>query len=484
MRTLLRICVLAVAVAGAGAPAGAWEPETTHAGLTERAALHARLHAFLRDHLGMAQGLFAALTVPPADAPALFEVLGALDPIHGYVPDTRGRMLALSWLSAGAVIADVPVEHAIHHFFDPATGRGLDDGTMGWLGTRLGHELRARVVGADVLRSGRPAPDWVLDPANPMGLESFLSQYERAVRAPTPAERERHLASALLAAGAMLHVLQDMGSPSHARNDLAAHLDVVGPDGFDRGSRFERIAALAYGRLGVPAPDPGAEALPDPGSAGGLRGLFTSEAGTGLADRTARRWFSAHTLPPAVRVRAGMGSSEIAERLRQGLARPAPAPPRRLDLEAAHAGGARLLDDAGVCLASYRIDAGDLLTWSLDDACASQQIAAILPVVGAYSAALLDWLFRGAVDLAKTDAGLTASARGAALGAGTLTLLWEDEGGARAPLGAPVQVTGAGAGAVLAKAPAPPQGARAVVAVFRGVDAQGQPLVAAGHLSL
>lgn len=215
MRTLLRTCVLAVVVAGASAPAAAWEPDTTHAGLTERAALHARLHAFLRDHLGVDQGLFAALTVPPADAPALFRVLGALNPVHGYVPDTRGRMLALSWLSAGSVIADVPVEHAVHHFFDPATGRGLDDRTLGWLGSRLGHELRARMMGADVLRGGTPAPDWVLDPDNPMGFESFLAQYERAVRASTPAERERHLAAALVAAGAMLHVLQDMGSPSH-----------------------------------------------------------------------------------------------------------------------------------------------------------------------------------------------------------------------------------------------------------------------------
>lgn len=475
---LVRFAVLA-AVIGLSAPASAWEAETTHAGLTERAALHAGLHAHLRDHLGLDLGLFMPLIVPRADAPALFRVLAALNPIHGYVPDVSGRMLALAWLSVGSVIADVPVAHAAHHFFEPATGRGLGDRTLDF-SERLGHRLRATALGADLVRSGKPAPDWLLDPANPMGFESFLAQYEKAVSAGTAGERRRHLAAALVAAGAMLHVLQDMGSPSHVRNDLAAHLDLVGTDRFDRGSRLERIAALSHGRLGIPAP------RAEPIEATSLRAFFTTPEGTGLADRTARRWFSAHTLPAPVRVRAGMGSSEIAQRLRQALVHPEPAPPSRLDLEAARARAARWVDSGGVCVASYQIDRKDRLVWFLDDPCVNEQVAAILPMVAAYSAAFLDWLFRGTLALEPAEGGLavTVPAAGAALGTGTLTLFWDDERGARTPLGAPVNVTSGPAGQALTRAPAPPANAQAVAALFRGVDSLGEPLVAVGYRAL
>jgi hypothetical protein len=480
MRRLLAICVLA-GVTGATATAAAWESETTHPGLTERAALHADLHAHLRDHLGLELGLFMPLIVPPADAPDLFRVLSALDPTHGYVPDAGGRMLALAWLSVGSVLADIPVAHAAHHFFDPITGRGLGDRTLDF-SERLGHRLRARAVGAELVRRGKPAPDWLTDPANPLGLEQFLTQYEKAVSAATAGERRRHLAAALIAAGAMLHVLQDMGSPSHVRNDLAAHLDLVGTDRFDRASRFERIAALVYGRLGVPAPAAGLEGA----QAASLRAFFTTPEGTGLADRTAREWFSRRTLPGAVRVHAGMGSTQIAERIRQGLARPAPLPPRRLDLEAARTGSAYAVNDAGVCLAAYRLDDRSRLRWFLDDECMNQQVAAILPVVAAYSAAFLDWLTRGTLALERAEDGVTATiaAGGAALGAGTLTVFWDDDRGTRAALGAPVAITAGAIGQSLARVPAPPADARAIAAVFRGVDSAGEPLVAVGYRAL
>ncbi len=62
------------------------------------------------------------------------------------------------------------------------------------------------------------------------------------------------MAGALIAAGAMLHVLGDLGAPSRVRADEEAHLSAARRRPDDLGSRFERIAALAYGRLGVPAP--------------------------------------------------------------------------------------------------------------------------------------------------------------------------------------------------------------------------------------
>lgn len=511
---LLVSLALTAALVLAPARTWAWEPDTTHAGLTEQAAMSSRLHQRLRSQLGVSDGLFAALIIPPADAPALFETLGGFNPTHGYVPDTRGRMLALGWLAAGSVLADVPVEQAANHFFDPLTGRGLDDDSIRGLSDRLRHRIYPRLAGEPLPREGVPAVAWVVDPSNPMGLNGFIGQYQKAVSAATPGERARHLAGALLAAGAILHVLQDMGSPSHVRDDLAAHLQPLGPDAFDMGSRFERVAALTHGRLGVPAPGRAVHAAtlraffttaaPAAGAAAPAAGAAAPAAGAGsdasagdqppgLADLTAGRWFSPSTLPRPIRIHPGLGQSRIGMLLTESLVRPRPAPLPRLDMNAARRGSARLSDERGVCLANYRLQDDGMLVWFIDDACMTEQVAAILPEVAAYSAGLLDWLFRGniALDLSGPAGGqpgarsVAARAGGIALGAGTVTFFWDDQRGVRTPLGAPVAVSGpVAADAVLARAPALPAEARAVAVLFQGKDAAGEPVVAAGYASV
>ncbi len=458
--------VLLVAIA---APVHAWEPETTHAGLTERAAERSQLHERLREQLGYERGLYAALIVPPPDAPELFAILARLNPTHGYVPDARGRQLALGWLTAGSVLAEVPARLAANHFFDPTSGTGLTAATIRGFRSRLRNALLGRLAGDDVPTSGIPAPQWLDHPDNPMGLRSFWTQYANAVSAASPAERDRALASALLAAGAMLHVLQDMGSPSHARNDLAAHLERLGST-TDRGSRLERIAALAFGRLGVPA-------AAKPVTAASAPAFLTSADGTGLADLTARSWFSPYTLPTAVEAERRTPSNVLATRLARATRRPAPIPPGRLDLmralRAAH--GARLENDHGTCVAAYRLE-DEQLTWLLDDSCVLEQVAEILPQVGAYGAGFLDYLFRAAPTIV-LDGAPRVVAGGTDFGPGTVQLFSEDTAGARTAVGAPLAVTGARAGAVLTHLPALPAGARRFAILYRGVDASGQPLL-------
>ena len=192
-----------------------------------------------------------------------------------------------------------------------------------------------------------------------------------------------------------------MGSPSHVRDDLAAHLERLGPDAGDLGSRFERVAALAYGRLGVPAP--ARPLVGETGPAGRpLRDFFTARDGSGLADRTASSWFSTHTLPRPIDL-GGDARAAVATRMPGALVRPAPAPPtglRGLDLEGAAEAeaGVELSDRQGACVARYRIE-DRRLEWFIDDACALEQVGAILPVVGSYGAGALDALFRGSLAL-------------------------------------------------------------------------------------
>lgn len=464
------VATLAAVATLAGGVALAWEAPTTHAGLTERAALGSDLHTRLREQFGLEGGLFAPLTVPPADAAPLFALLDKLPPTGGYVPDSRGELRAIGWLAAGAVVADTPRRHAANHFFLPPTKSGLTSATVS--GTDMvTHKVRAKTVGSSVQTSGVPAPAWIVSNDNPMSLAGFLAQYERAVRSRTPAERERALAGALLAAGAMMHVLQDMGVPSHVRNDLAAHLEPVGTGDADVGSRFERIAALAYGRLGIPTPD---TSTPAPTS---LQALFTE-----LSGATFESYFSSHTLPEDVVVTRDSRGVDVAAEVRSSLAWPKPAP-ADLDLRSAREGGVELLSARGICLAHYQVEGGRL-TWTIPDRCVLDQLSVILPEVVSYSTALLDYLFRGQLEVVVGEKDTAVKAAGeTALGAGTLDIFWDDGRGVRQRFGQQ-KTAGGKPGAGIGRLAVPPDQAHRVTVLFRGVDAAGNPVVATGTVTV
>ncbi len=454
MKKALATVLLSLALAH---PAAAWEPQTTHAGLAEQAALKSRLHKRLVS-IGFGGGLFEPLTIPPADAPALAKALKLLSPTHGSVPDGRGRQTALAWIAAGAALADVPAAHGANHFFDPRTRKGWEAPDRS-LTSGISDKFREAFGRAQLPDKGVPAPQWVTDKANPFNVDNFLSQYVKAVSASTPGERSRHMAAALVAAGAIIHALGDLGAPSRVRNDAAAHFEPLGAGPDDLGSRFERIAALAYGRLGVPAPSRTITRTR-------LVEYFTSKSGDGLADVTERTYYSANTLP---------APSRVSKDEKPKLARPQPVPPTRLNVMAANRDeGTTLRTKDGTCLARYRVQ-DDVLQFAIDDDCMLDQLSTILPEVAAYETGLLDFLLRGELTL---TAGGQLTITGTDLAAGTLDVLVEDERGVRTKL-VSQQITG--------KDPiqlASPSAGVRVVAVFRGTDVNGEPIVAVGGLSL
>jgi hypothetical protein len=440
----------------------AWEAETTQAGLAEQAGLASRLHKRLVS-MGFSGGLFEPLTIPPADAPALIEDLKLLSPSQGMVPDARGRQTALAWLAAGAALADVPAKNAANHFFDVTTSKGWVRPERGVVGD-LTQKVREAMGRAALPARGVPAPDWITAKDNPFNLESFLDQYAKAASAATPGERSRHMAAALIAAGAMLHVLGDLGAPSRVRGDEAAHLEPLGGGPDDLGSRFERIAALAYGRLGVPAP---ARVI----TRAHLREYFTGKQG--LANEVANAYFSPGTLPEPTRVGA-----ETKPHLRLAL----PALPPRLNLMAASRDdGTTLRDSAGTCLARYHVEHG-MLMFTLDDDCMLEEVSAILPEVSAFETGLLDFLLRGELTV---EIGQAVVVKGKGLGLGSVDVYVEDDRGVRSKLGSAQTLLArqTDAPVELARVGAPANGTR-VIAVFRGADSGGEPIVAIGSMPL
>lgn len=445
--------------------AEAWESTTTNAGLAEQAAVGSKLHKRLEEQFGYAKGLFSTLTVPPADAPSLFEILHELlNPIHGYVPDARGQQTALAWLVAGAVVADTPGKHAANHFYNPLSGKGLSDETLRAV-DGLRHGLASRTIRERVVRSGVPAIDWITQDDNPMNLAGFHSQYVKAVAAKTPGERSRHLAGTLLAAGAMLHVLQDMASPSHVRNDLAAHLEVIGNDNSDVGSRFERIASIAYSKVGVPA----AEAV----SRSTLRDYFSGDDKNGLADRTARRFFSAFTLPEPLRTKSGADDTQRANHIAKHVSSTGMDSKLTVDMSRR-----QVVDSAGVCIADITEEARTA-TFSIGDDCAVQQLESLLPEAVGYGAGFLDTLFSGSASLSPAGKDVGISVGATALGAGSVRMFWDDRLGVRTEY-AKANVKGGKAGARMVKLAAPPADAKRVTVLYEGTDAAGNAMYATG----
>ena len=439
----------------------AWEGDTA-AGIVEQAAIGAKLHERLVRVHGRALGGYDLLAVTRSAAPILHDKLGLVSPSSALTPDRRGRLQAQAWLAAGAVLEGIPAARMRHHFYDPVKKQGLS-------GKEVSGLTKLTVGSAPALGKGQAAPDWLVSEENDLGLPRFWKELELSATARTPSARDRHLAFALIGAGAMTALVADSGVPSRVRLDAGAHLDSLGPASDDRGSRFERIAALVFGRLGVPA------------SSGvrreRLRDFISADDGKGLADLTYRHWYSEGTLPREIDAPPGRPiraeRKALADRVAktQRIAEPRP---RELDLDAARsATGGRVLDADGTCLAAYNVDMERRLVWSIPDECALDQLRVILPLTVGYATGFLEWLFRGELVVETAGDRVTVRPR-ATLGAGKLRVLVEDAAGVRREIGAADSKDGG------ASLDAPGAGGGRITAVFVGVDARGETVVAIG----
>ena len=444
------VVVAGLAAVGLALPADAYHA-ATHAGLTERAALGSSLHRKLMQRLDRALGLYEPLALDGSDRdPARRELmrrLGQLDPEGGYTPD-RGRLSALGWLVAGAAVEGVPAERTRNHFYDPTRGTGLDEVDGEALRTRLNAaatgvgSVRGVFTGSTFDGSGMASPAWLRSPDNEWGVPRFLDELELSARAPTAAARDGALARALLAAGAIAHVIEDAGDPTFVRDDYRIALEAdAGP--------YERFVVGEYGRIGVP--ELGGAPVVKPR----LGALLHDSDGSGLADRTQSRFFTPGTLPDSGR-----------------YTRPQTTPGRALSGYAA---------GAVPHLARYqRTPRG--LVWTLDEPCFADYARALLPETARYAAGALELLFRGRLDVATAHGTATVTAHDVALGRGKVSV-YADVGSAPRRLVQTRELAGAADGTTILEA-ALPAGTRHVAAVFRGVDGAGEPLVVVQEQSL
>ena len=285
----------------------AYDPATTHAGLTEQAVLASELHRVLAHRLSRPLGLFEPIVLNRADLdPTVARLLGgrldALDPSGGYRPGADGAAPALAWVVAGAVIAETPAERGQNFFFDPSRGSGLAQAGGAF---QVGHDLRMLFAEGGGLRgaatgttfnlTGRPSPEWLVAPDNDVGLKAFYDGLETG-------DHRRASGAARDGAGAGAAGARRNAGRSRGRGRSGARPQRL-PRRLPRPTAA-RACSIAARRSSATSPRPsGRPACPPPATPVDrptVMAYITAADRQGLADRTQRRFFSDGTLPEPV----------------------------------------------------------------------------------------------------------------------------------------------------------------------------------------
>jgi hypothetical protein len=197
-----------------------------------------------------------------------------IDPVLGF-----GAASVLSVMAVGSSQEDHDIAtqsvlsasryRVFRHFFDPQ------------------HDDRGLTVGDEVL--GEPSPSWALEDAGDIGLQEFSykdarDDLRRALVGASEAERESALRRMFLTIGHVVHHLQDMAQPQHVRNE--DHCQSVACEIFGRHfpSAYERFTANRARDIpttGYEPADHGTFSLPR---------LFWDHQGMGLAELTSQNF--------------------------------------------------------------------------------------------------------------------------------------------------------------------------------------------------
>jgi hypothetical protein len=503
---LARGMALTVALAAGMAQPGvarAWDPSTTHLGMLERAALDSAMHLRWMEASLLSRGLFTPLRLDPARLPeaTLRTLRVAMRNVHaasgaqalggpgacpgaGAPETTRAHCIdgdvwettALGWLELGVVVETVPAERLLHHFVDrrePAAERWSDDdlprSVLRGKHARAGGTLAARATGGAFEGSGRSALAWLADDRDPWAPPALAEHLRQASLATTRAERDHHLVLALLCTGALLHVMQDLSVPAHARGDVTAMFLPLSEIAGDRGLPLQELARDAYGRGGLPtpvalSPRPAEDVRRGTPWAPTLRGHVLGHGDyAGLVQEAGRRYFSESSLPLPRRVGQGLDAQAAAAVVLEGAVLDA-SEREGAQLQGWPAERGYLVGGSGRPLAAYRVDEdGQVQLW-LDRRVYRVQMQQLIPLGVDAGRSVIDLVYAAWPTMTvDRDARSVTLVPGASWKAATLEILVEDGRGQR-ELRSEVKLEGEAAHRVVEVWPAElPEGSRVVL---------------------
>jgi hypothetical protein len=193
-----------------------WSDVATHAAITDKAVQLSKMDDYLKNRLGIQQGLTAEFQA--VFYPSLEERMASLEP-------ERTTRSALDWIKTGSQLEDKTLRQSRsrHHFHDPIRNSGLDN--------RTDHpEWReyapAILTNYEFDFTGESALDWAINgtsnktPTTNMETWNLArGRFYNAMTYTAKSDRDSNMALALLSLGGVTHLLEDMGVPPHARND-------------------------------------------------------------------------------------------------------------------------------------------------------------------------------------------------------------------------------------------------------------------------
>lgn len=431
MRPFRRLTLVLAACSVFLAPraAEAWDPVETHPAMVHQAALDADLHLRWMDASGNTLGLFTALQLDPEVLPPNLrrDIARAIDraPAHaglgarggpGSCPRTaragatsttcvegeRWEATALAWLELGLLLEETPRARLLHHFVDrqdPRRDTWSDPqlSAVEFRGTALAAGIPlAQAVNRSAFDGRAPsAAGWLRDTRDPWSFAATLEHLQRAKIDPDPVVRQRELVLGLLGTGALLHVVQDLAVPAHARGDLRAFLLPLSPTPGDLGLPFQEFVRLTYGPSRLPRAVALQPRAVDETVAGSSLDavLWGTDAHEGMVPFTASRFFSETSLPAPQLLDPALSPKDAAARLlasesglhederRDAVLRPWPSERGYLETR------------AGRPLAAFDTDEAGRVRLFLDRAVYRDQAAQLIPRAVQASTAVLDLLF-------------------------------------------------------------------------------------------
>lgn len=353
----LPIFTLATVLTGVCAsPASAWDPSTTHHAVLESAVTRSALHLRWMDASELERGLFSSLRIDPdqldrdqlrllqltvkqahADAGALPLGGPGACPSADAPPETQQFCVdqnlwehsALGWLALGMIAEVTPSARHLHHFVDlehPEAATWEDDELPAAVlrarqARSNGEPIAGVLTGTNFSGEAGSAITWLEDPDDLLAPAQTYRHLALASHAKTRSERDHHLALGLIGVGALLHVVQDLSVPAHARGDATAFFAPLSPAPGDRGLPLQEFVRVEYGRDVIPGlvkPTAAPTGVPltqtllghalGDGSGSGL-------VGEGLAGLAGRHFFSESSVPAPKQLDPTLSASAAATAL-------------------------------------------------------------------------------------------------------------------------------------------------------------------------
>lgn len=425
-RRMWALAAIAV-VALSPAPARAWDPSTTHAELVERAVTTSPIHVRWMEGSDLERGVFSPLRVDPRRLPddVRRHIVLALRHAHAESgatglggpgacpgasapPATRARCVdgdrwelsALGWMQLGVVAEIEPRDRMLHHFVDLEHPEGdtWSDRRLGRVASRVEHRRAGATVselaaGTAFEGTGPSATAWLKDETDPWAPPATMAALRRATMAASRAERDQALALGMMGMGALLHVLQDLSVPAHARGDVTSFFAPLSRTPGDRGLPLQELVRIEYGRGRVPAALPLAPRAARPGVLSpSLAGHVLGDDGfEGLASVAGHRFLSEQSVPEPRVLPPRLDAQEAAAALLEGsgLAEVETAGARMAPWPASEG---YLLSGAGRPLAAFEVDDVGQVRLYLERRIFRDQAGHLLPLAIDVSRSVLDLL--------------------------------------------------------------------------------------------